>query len=307
MVELKKFYKLIGKNKREYFTAFFMMEVSLMVGVMAYWSGNKWGFFDKQYTFFKSNDVLLVVVFLCGFVGLTALYMLKEFIGLMEKERELEIQNLRLKQMEETNFLLKAQKHDFLNNIQVVLGLIQLNHIEKAQQYLKDIAGIWKLKEDQLNVLDKTQYPHLNALFSTKLYQCQELGIEIHYDMEEVPNLKFYPSIDLIRIFGNLIDNAIYAVKSLKREEKKINITLYKEEDYFVFEIYNFGPIIPDEIKKQIFNKGFTTKKNEGTGMGLYNVKNIVEKYEGKVVVLSEEGIGTIFTVSLPFLKEEEK
>ena len=64
----------------------------------------------------------------------------------------------------------------------------------------------------------------------------------------------------------------------------------------------NNGPKIPEEIRDSIFKKGFTTKKEEGHGMGLAIVSEIVNKAKGKIELKSDEE-ETVFTVS--FGKEE--
>lgn len=305
---MKKFFGLNPGNKKEWVSIFFIMELALMMLILSYWSGNKWGVLGKSHSFLEKDDVILLVMFLSGSIGLIGMYILKEFLSLTEKEKELEIQNFKFKQMEETNELLQSQRHDFLNNIQVVMGLIQLDHIDKAKEYLKNIGEGLTIKNKDIKNLDQIQYPHLNTLFSNKFYQCRELGIAIAYDIEVVGPLKSYGPMDLIRVFGNLLDNAIYEVKSLRKELKKINVSLYEDTDELVFEVYNLAPIIPRDLQKRIFDPGFTTKENEGTGMGLYNVKNIVQKYGGRIELVSEEKVGTIFTIRLPleeYSKEE--
>ncbi|QEK11040.1 GHKL domain-containing protein [Crassaminicella thermophila] len=296
----KKFYDRMFKEKREIFTIFFLVQVTILIGITVYWIGNKYGILDKYYASYVFENILLVVLFLNGILGIVTLYMLKEFLLLTEKEKELEIQKFKLEQMEDTNLLLHGQRHDFLNNIQVIAGMLYLGNIEKAKEYIKGFTKGMVVDNKDLNILEEVKCPHLHTLFLNKLYKCKELGIEIHYDLEKEINLENYDAIDLVRILGNLLDNAIYAVKSLDKERRKINVSIFEDMGELVFEVYQMAPIIPKEIKEKIFKRGFTTKKNEGTGMGLYNVKNIVQKYEGDITLISEEGFGTSFTVKLP-------
>jgi two-component system cit operon sensor histidine kinase CitA len=270
------------------------------------WVGTKWEIVDGYYATYGFNNILLVAVLLSGLLGVVTLYMLREFVTLMEKEKELDMQKIMLEQMEESNYLLHAQKHDFLNHIQVIAGMLYLGNVERTQEYLKGITEGLIFDKKDIEVLEEMEYPHLYTLFLNKIHKCKEMGIEIHYDIEKVEHLNHYHSIDLVRILGNLLDNAIYAVKSLEEELRKINISVFEDRNEVIFEVYNIHPIIPKEIQKKVFDRGFTTKKDKGTGMGLYNVKNIVGKYGGSIEVISEEGFGTSFIVKLPVTLERE-
>ena len=61
----------------------------------------------------------------------------------------------------------------------------------------------------------------------------------------------------------------------------------------------NNGPAIDPEIQKLIFNKFFTTKKKEGTGLGLGIVKNVVETHQAKINLHSDKR-KTCFTITFP-------
>ncbi|WZL72879.1 GHKL domain-containing protein [Clostridiaceae bacterium 35-E11] len=301
----RKLHLLLSKDKRLCFTIFFLIQVTLLIMIILNWVGSKCKIVDGYYATHSLNNMLLVAVFLSGLLGVVALYMLREFVVLMEKEKELDMQKVILKQMGESNDLLHAQKHDFLNHIQVIAGMLYLGKMERAQEYLKGISEGMVFDKKDIEVLEELEYPHLYTLFLNKIHKCKEMGIEIHYDIEKTEYLNDYHSIDLVRILGNLLDNAIYEVKSLKKELRKINISIFEDREEVIFEVYNIQPIISKEIQNKIFDKGFTTKEDKGTGMGLYNVKNVVGKYGGSVEVISEQGFGTSFIVKLPIVKKQ--
>ncbi|WP_373845512.1 ATP-binding protein [Clostridium sp.] len=66
-------------------------------------------------------------------------------------------------------------------------------------------------------------------------------------------------------------------------------------------EVSNTKPEMFEKVIPNIFHKGFTTKKEEGHGYGLYNVKKIVQKYKGKIEVLIE-GENVIFKIIFPHI-----
>lgn len=107
----------------------------------------------------------------------------------------------------------------------------------------------------------------------------------------------------LIRVFNNLINNAIQAHP--KNRTPQVDITCSRTGDFFRIDVRDYGSGIPDELKKYIFSPNFTTKTS-GTGLGLSMVKNIVENLGGGVSFHSEEGQGSIFSFRLPVLRLED-
>jgi two-component system, NtrC family, nitrogen regulation sensor histidine kinase NtrY len=103
----------------------------------------------------------------------------------------------------------------------------------------------------------------------------------------------------LIRVFNNLINNAIQAYP--KNQTPRIDIECSRIGDHFRIDVKDYGCGIPDELKKHIFSPNFTTKTS-GTGLGLSMVKSIVEHLGGSVSFHSEEGQGSIFSFRLPVL-----
>ncbi len=101
-------------------------------------------------------------------------------------------------------------------------------------------------------------------------------------------------------VLENLIDNAV----KYSNEKSQIKISLKKEESNFLFEISNKGKGIDDDEKKFIFSKFFRSRNArkvfpQGTGLGLYVSKNILEKIGGKIWFEKISG-GMKFFVKLP-------
>ncbi len=99
----------------------------------------------------------------------------------------------------------------------------------------------------------------------------------------------------LEEIFINLIVNACQAMTG----GGEIEISVKEEKPWLLIKIRDTGPGLDREQLDRIFEPFYTTKSS-GTGLGLYVVKQLVEKNGGRVDVCSELGVGTIFTVLLP-------
>lgn len=103
----------------------------------------------------------------------------------------------------------------------------------------------------------------------------------------------------LIRVFNNLINNAIQAYP--KNQTPQIDIVCSRSGNHFRIEVKDYGGGIPHDLKKHIFSPNFTTKTS-GTGLGLSMVKSIVEHLGGSVSFHSDEGQGSNFSFTLPVL-----
>ena len=100
------------------------------------------------------------------------------------------------------------------------------------------------------------------------------------------------------QIWTNLIFNSIQVLKG----SGKIEIHLFQKDENIIFTITDNGPGIPIEIQEKIFLPLYTTKVGgEGSGMGLYITKQIVESHKGSITLKSEPG-NTTFTITLPIL-----
>ncbi|MGD0211170.1 MAG: response regulator, partial [Desulfomonilia bacterium] len=94
----------------------------------------------------------------------------------------------------------------------------------------------------------------------------------------------------------------------------KLNVNAANEEmylqvphgDYLLFTVKDTGEGITQEVRRQIFDSFFSTRKG-GKGIGLWTVENIVNAARGFIFVDSEPGLGTTFSILLPFSSPETK
>jgi len=96
---------------------------------------------------------------------------------------------------------------------------------------------------------------------------------------------------------GNLLDNALEAALQAQIHRRVAVEIKYENKNYVIY-VYNTGPKISKEARRRLFKEGYTTKGSEVRGYGLYLVKKLADKYEGKIDVVSGER--TAFIVYLP-------
>ena len=211
-------------------------------------------------------------------------------------DRELEMLGNSISDINALNNELRAQRHDFMNHLQVVYSLIELEDYASAHNYIETVyTDIQKVSR----VL-KTSPPAVNAILQAKADMCEKRGISMELNITTSLNDLQIPSWEFCRVLGNIIDNAIYALeKGASAKGRKIVITLKEDLHHYFFEIGNNGPMIPPALWKSIFEPGFTTKKQDGQGMGLAICREIMEEYHGTLTVFSSEE-KTSFQGSLP-------
>ncbi len=138
------------------------------------------------------------------------------------------------------------------------------------------------------------------------LYHNQlKLGINVVKEFEEVSRILCYPD-ELNQVWTNLIYNSVQAMdgKGVLTISVSKSQTGFENQSGLVIRITDTGKGIPSEIKSKIFDAFYTTKSaGEGSGLGLYIVKQIIDKHKGKVRVESEAGKGSTFIIELPGTK----
>ncbi|MBP6866098.1 MAG: PAS domain S-box protein [Candidatus Pacebacteria bacterium] len=109
-------------------------------------------------------------------------------------------------------------------------------------------------------------------------------------------------------IFQNLLSNSV----KYTHEKGNIKIAVLKEDDFILIKVTDNGIGIPKSQQEKIFTKLFRAdnvkgEDVEGTGLGLYIIKSIIEESGGTISFESKEGEGTTFTVALPLLGMKKK
>ncbi len=224
-----------------------------------------------------------------------SIYLTYELASLSKLEVELANKKVAHELTEQNLRLLRCQRHDFLNHLQVVSGYIQMGKGSKAAKYIQEINQNLR----GIRVVSGLNMPEASVLLISKREEAARYDIDFNYDIRTDLSGAKIKEYDLVRILSNLIDNAIYELRKVNDTDQKIITVIIDEvgENLYI-EICNSGSFIPDT--KKIFNYGYTTKGNEGSGSGLYIVKDLVKnKYRGSIDVESNEKMGTNFRISI--------
>lgn len=232
--------------------------------------------------------VVVIIVIINSFITLSHVYSIS---GNLSDFHMLEDT---LSRLEALNTSLRAQRHDFMNHLQVVYSLMEMEEYKDAMEYIDRVYN----DIQSINKFLKTSNPAVNALLQAKVLYAEKRGIAVSMIITtSLKELKIQPW-EFCKVLGNLIDNAIYALQE-KAGDKCIQIELFEDLKKYGFRVINNGPEIPEEIKEKIFNPGFSTKGDNGEGMGLAIVKKVMNEAEGFITVYSNRE-KTIFEGMVP-------
>lgn len=214
--------------------------------------------------------------------------------ALLTRRRLRTINELQLvnEQMDTLNFKLRAQRHDFLNHIQVVYSLLEMEEYKEAEDYLEKVYT-------QLHAVSKvmrTGVTAFNALLQVKAGAAEERGVKLTLDIRSTLSGLIMPSWELCCVMGNLLDNAMDAAGIA--QEPSVSLKITESLRNYEFVIRNNGAVIPEPLRAHIFEAGVTTK-GEGHGMGLSIVRQRLNEYGGDIT-LDAGSSETAFTLILP-------
>ncbi|GAB3825012.1 hypothetical protein GCM10028895_34120 [Pontibacter rugosus] len=175
-----------------------------------------------------------------------------------------------------------------------VLGMVQ-SAINKLKGTIADLAEITKVQKESKTTVESLSFEKkLKDVTADIAGLVQESGAIIRTDFQVKEIM--YASKNLRSIIYNLVSNAIKYKSPERRPE--VHISTYQEDNYVVLEVQDNGLGIKKEQQHKLFSmfKRLHTHV-EGTGIGLYIVKRIIENNDGKIEVESELGKGTTFRV----------
>ena len=198
---------------------------------------------------------------------------------------------------------LRAQTHEFMNKMHVIMGLIDMKAYDELKNYTKEIA--YNRQSEVSYIVTRLKDITLSGFILGKISRSRELDIDFSLSEEsELRGELDVPSVhDIVLIVGNLIENAFDALKNFDGE-RIVNLSILDFDKEIVIVVEDSGPGMSEETIKRIYHRGFSTKGDGGHGFGLFLAKQSVDSLNGTISVESSLGEGTVFTVRLPVKKE---
>lgn len=228
---------------------------------------------SNNYKFILINMVLIFII--C----IILIYIFNKIVNVMTENAR---QKILIKQNEyyekqieaDRNYINHTRKikHDMKNHMYAIKNMAKNNMSKDIITYTNDILG--KIEGEKVYI--NTGNYLIDGILNVKFEEVKNQGIDFKYDVKIPEGIKL-PEFEVITILGNLLDNAIEGVKSIK-DNRYIEVFIsYKDSNLLIKIVNTFdGLVIKD-------NKGFVSRKEEKTyhGIGLENVREQVEKSNG--------------------------
>ncbi len=233
------------------------------------------------------------------------------------ERRRLQDQLIQSEKMSAIGQLIAGIAHDLNNPLASVVGfadfLREVPHVppalrepltviqeeaERASNIVKNLLSFARKQEHQRR--PTALRPLLDATFVLLRNQFMAQRVEAAIEVE--PELPM-PDIDpnqIQQVFVNLLNNAAQAIASTGRPGR-IQVRARRWLDGVAVDVIDDGPGMSEALAAQVFEPFFTTKpEGEGTGLGLSISQGIVREHGGRIMLATEEGRGSTFTVQLP-------
>ncbi|GKU27092.1 sensor histidine kinase [Clostridium folliculivorans] len=190
------------------------------------------------------------------------------------------------------NYLL-SMKGNVRRLIKLVNNFIYISAID---------TGYMKLKMGNYDIVE-----FIESLTLSTVDTANEKNIELVFDTDFEENMIAFDSEKLERIMLNLLSNAFKYTKS----GGHIEVVLSKEDQYVVISVKDDGEGIPEDMQPKIFDRfvrgtSSLVRENEGSGIGLSLVKELVDMHGGKILLESKINEGSTFKVYLPDKEKDD-
>ncbi|MEW8972741.1 MAG: HAMP domain-containing sensor histidine kinase [Tissierellaceae bacterium] len=208
--------------------------------------------------------------------------------------------------------------HDFKNILAIISGLSQLAALDVTSVGVREnLDTINKAALDCKDIIDKfygfikgynTEYKENMVFGNIVLNSLNMVKHKINSMADQSNRIELSLNINsLSKVYCNeykikqaLLNILLNAIEAMEEKGGTLGINLYEGGEFIFLEIWDTGVGIPEENIDKIFMHKFTTKGENGTGLGLKISKDIFENHGGEISVLSKLGVGTKFTITLP-------
>ncbi|EJR46515.1 hypothetical protein IIM_04653 [Bacillus cereus VD107] len=196
---------------------------------------------------------------------------------------------------------LRAQSHEFMNKMHVVLGLTHMKQYEELQKYVSSMVSEHQYEIG--GVMKKIKSPVFAGFLLGKLSYAREKNIKLIISEDSyLPEIYDERIIhELITIVGNLIDNALDAVTNCEKKQVEVGI---QYGDTLIITVHDTGKGIQEDEMDALFIKGYSTK-GDNRGYGLHLVKESIQRINGEIHIHSLVGEGTTITIEIPKSRDE--
>lgn len=205
-------------------------------------------------------------------------------------------QPLSIISMEVNNMLVDIELDALDKDVLKEMGHEISNQTQYLSQTIDDFRYFFKPNKEKEYVKISTVAKDAIAIIKKSLIN-HNIEIEEYFTCKS--EILIYPR-ELLQVYINLIKNAQEALLEKQIEHPKVSIRCYEDATYIYSDISDNAGGIPEDIITKIFDSYFSTKgAKEGTGLGLYMCKSILEKHLKGTLTVKNSGDGACFTIAI--------
>jgi signal transduction histidine kinase len=167
----------------------------------------------------------------------------------------------------------------------------QIDTLADTATSFSDFAKLSKVNLEKIDINELIQ--SCVVIFS------HDENVEVRAELPETPVFVLADKEKTIRLFNNLIKNAIQSIPKERQGLVRVTVSKSEKSDFAIIKVIDNGRGIPEEIQSRIFELHFTTKST-GSGFGLAICKSVAESSNGRIYFETEIDKGTTFCVELP-------
>ncbi|MFB7997119.1 ATP-binding protein [Streptomyces sp. NPDC056002] len=197
--------------------------------------------------------------------------------------------------------LLRAQAHEFANQLHTISGLIQIGEQDEVVRYIRALNQ--RRHSLDVTLARRVRDTAIASLLMAKSSLAAERKVSLRISAgTALGRLAPEDAADLATVIGNLVDNAVDAAASDDDTgDAWVEVELRQDASSVEVVVRDSGPGLPPEVAREVFAHGFTTKAaQEGErGIGLALTKLVCERHSGEISVANTAD-GAVFTAHMP-------
>lgn len=190
-----------------------------------------------------------------------------------------------------TSHVLRAQAHEFANQLHTISGLIQIGELDEVVRYVDTVTERRHALDLTLSTLVRD--PTIAALLMAKVAAANERRVELTISDESgLERLEAHDAADVATVLGNLVDNALEHAPRGTASAPWVRVRVRQDQSSVEIVVTDSGPGIPDELVDSIFEHGITTKRVDPMehGVGLALTRLVCRRRGGEISVEREDG-----------------
>ena len=174
-----------------------------------------------------------------------------------------------------------------------------IHQTQELSKTIDDFRNFFRPEKEAQEIVVKELFDDAFGVIGKSLQNSQ---IEFSLEVDETMKLTTY-SRELMQVLINIIKNSKEALIERGIKNKKISIFTKEEKEYFTFKFCDNAGGIKEEDMQNVFDPYFTTKgEKNGTGLGLYMSKTIVEKHLQGLLSVENDAEGACFIIKVPYV-----